>query len=580
MTGFRSMWRFYNRRAPALGIFDEVRNTLQPLARAAEDEFLEVGAKLEEFTLRCRGLSSGCQEAAGLAINLEGSGLEQELNRVAECGHGLQGRMQPNRQLEDIGAILAGIPGPLRNLGDAVRSLRVMGTLIRIESARVGAVGEGFEGLADEVKGLAAAIEEQSDALGGTAGGLLQLVRRVLVTTAGLDKKQKESVPVLVGRCSAGLRVMAEEHERGIQATQRTGMSLGEASEHIAALVTALQAHDAFRQQIEHVCEALARYSQPLSREISNSMAHAARLQVAQLQQAESGFLQAVNHISGELDGIGISMCRMTAQVRELWSAGGAQDHSNFEQLEESSGEVSAALTVWVEAQAEFCSAAGSVNQATVDLGNFVKRIEEIGARMLRLALNSEIRAAQIGAAGNVMEAVVSGIRAVVSEAEQNTAGVKLAIERVAERARLLAAQFGTESEQENRKLEDLTRELRESIQALRGANAEACHRVESIQTDAQTLAGELKHWCECIRSTSVARGGLRESIEKLSAVAAADSEAAGEPTAGAGVLEGAENRYTMHSERIVHAAVVGEEILPLAASESPSEFGDNVQLF
>ena len=113
-----------------------------------EEEFLDLGRRLMEFSAACQNLAQSAQGLAQLAAGEDvGQGAQElaveleEMSVVCDFSRGEQSLDELERVLTVIESLGSGISG----FGRIVRSLQMLGISTRIESARLGDKGLGFK---------------------------------------------------------------------------------------------------------------------------------------------------------------------------------------------------------------------------------------------------------------------------------------------------------------------------------------------------------------------------------------------------------------------------------------------------
>ena len=135
---------------------------LEHLGGSTEQEFLHMGERLQEIVTRT---GQERTKLAGLLDSMGAAGTETlagVLDGVTHWGAQTGSAVAAGDHFDNLLPIVKAVNDPLRELRNAVRTLRVMGVITRMESARIGAQAAGFEALAADVMSLADTIEEKS----------------------------------------------------------------------------------------------------------------------------------------------------------------------------------------------------------------------------------------------------------------------------------------------------------------------------------------------------------------------------------------------------------------------------------
>jgi methyl-accepting chemotaxis protein len=580
-------WRL-NRpaRARLAASLRKVSERLAVVAHLTEQDFLAVGGKLEGIVVRTRA------EADKLATLLEAMGGEREdklalaLDEVSTWALQAERAAGCGEMLADLVAVVRTVSTPLIKLRSMVRSLRVMGVMTRIESARLGPEAAGFDVLAGEITALAADIDIKSDAILSAANGLCQLLEKSRETAAQLERRQQEELGTLMAASSAGLEDLRRERERigAISLSARGGYE--KVAAEIGEVVVALQFHDSTRQRIEHVDAALTELAEGFGGNSALIGAAPAvqgvQLQAAQLNEARQSFVAAADKIRTDLDGLRDTLGGFVQTARELAGTAGGGGPSLAEGLERHFSSVGAAVSEWIASRRTLAEAAGKADRACIEMAGFISEIETVGIVMLRLALNAEIQAAQLARSGAVMETVAEGIREVSQEASESAGSAGLALRGVDVAARRLTETLNESADSGFGQAGGVASRIQEVVSELQSANAGNRRLLECIAGGGAALEQEIA----ALRDGFVADAVMSEissaCLESLDEVAATVGAMAGvvAAQAPAGGLDLGQASYTMHAEREVHASFTGAPPGPVLQPPSESDFGGNVELF
>jgi hypothetical protein len=560
----------------------EVIHRVQDAGETTERDFLRVGASLESILSRAR------REAEALAALAEAAGgdgwqaLERALGevaewaaragRVAECGRAL-GRLAPAAQ--SVEASL----GELRN---CVRVLRITSILLRIESVRLGSHGAGFEALAGEVEALASEIGGKAEAILCAVGEIRAVAGQAVRQADEMENRERAGLLRLTSESAQGIGALRAEHERLAAAAGDAHARYGTVVSGIGAVLTSLQSHDAARQRLEHVVEALAGLSQRLEGASgTGATAGVVELQSAQLREAGQSMEAGVGEIRASLSRVAEGARGLAGAARELAGGAGAEGGPSTDAVERHYQAVAAAIAEWSASRTTLADAAARVRRSCESIGDFVGEIESVGTRMLRLALNAEIQAVQLTVAGAaVMESVAESIRRLTGEASQHAETASLALremEPVAMGAAASLSQASTENPGQ------AAAEAGRMATEVRVRNAEKGRVLSAVARGAEALAAEIRELADGITAHQTMAAIADACLKALDAVRAGAGTGRLRPAGEESLLHQARRSYTMQSEREVHdamVAAVSPETAPPAVMAAQSEFGGNVELF
>ena len=568
-----------SRRTEIAGILRAVGRKLSELAQFTERDFLAVGGELESIVTRAGeavAALAGVAEAVGGERGLALAGALDEVaawtGQAARCA-------QCDPLLAHLIGVVRAVGTPLRDLQQAVRTLRVMGVVARVETARLGDRAAGFQALAGEIGDLAAGVEEKAEAILSAIEGLCKLLDQTRRTVAEQERRQQGDLLRLVEACAAGLRDLGTRRERVRKDSQGVETGYREVMRRVGGVVLGVQIHDSTRQRFEHVQEALTRLAADFASGAGAAEAlMGVALQEAQLREAREAFLTAVASIKTELEAIEESFAGLAWTARALADGESGSAVEFDREIERHAAGIRQAIEEWVASRRELGDAADEVNRACARMSGFVAEIESVGERMLRLALNAEIQAVHLAASGVVMEAVAEGIRGVSQQASSRAAAAGGSLREVGRAAGRLSTVVGTGMEGPRAgELASRTCRLAGEVCA---ASAESRRLLHSLAAHGDALAGDI----QALRSgVDVDRVLADISADCLGALAKIDAPVrAGELAERRSALRRTEGSYTMHAERHVHDAFTGAGAIRAAApvSEVVSEFGVNVELF
>ena len=551
----------------------EVRGELLRLNEVTEQDFLLVGEKLQQALSAGQEISSGCSELVGFLSGPEADRGAQELTAILDRAREMAEQAETNRRaldrmLEGVGRI----GEPLADLNARMRTFRVMATLIRIEGARLRQAGVDFETLAEDVRKLAADIEQNSATVLSAALELRKIVREAAVGVADFEKRQKAELPRIREQAAASLAALRERRSRAAQSSAALGRRYEAVRREIGELVMSLQFHDITRQQMEHAAAALDAAERQMAAGGAGLAGRICRLQCAQLEQSRASFVAAVGRARESLAGIARHVSEMAAESTGVLEGGSGTADSFLGEMQHGFAGIRAAITEYAEARFTLSTVAATVAEGVRDMAGFVGAIDEIGTRMQRIALNANIKAIRIGEPGIALGAVADGIQRLAADSNAQTGAVAEGIGLVTEGSERLAGNLGDTGA-------DLVEALDRIMAAFQEADAETRRWLERIGEQGRAVSRELDGLGGAIHADRVLAEGVERSCERLRRIAAEAGSSDTAPITGeqAEIMRQLEAQYTMHAERTVHCETLHEAGPAAAGGE---EIGANVELF
>lgn len=550
-----------------------VRRELADLNQATEQDFLQVGEKLQRFLEVSGQMSEQCSLLVGFLSGAEADQGADDLHSILDRTRAMAGQAETNQvALEQMLTGVGRIVHPLADLNAKMRGFRVMATLIRIEGARLNQAGVDFETLAEDVHKLASDIEENGRTILTASLELRGIVRHAGSGLAEFEARQKAELPRIQQQAGTSLEALRERRGRASDTSQAMAARYGDVRREIGELVMSLQVHDITRQQVEHAATALTTDEAAPARSAA-LLARVCALQRAQLNHAKESFLAGVAQVRESLAGISRNVSGMAAEGMDVLGGGAGKEDSFLAEMEQGFAGIRETLAECAESRYALSTVAETVADGVRRMSEFVETIEEIGLRMQRIALNANIKAIRIGEEGAALGAVADAIQRLAADSTDQTQVVALGIREVAEGSGRLSAELMESGG-------DLPRKLEQVIAAFHAADEENRRRLKEIDETGRSFSVELETLCAGIRADTLLADVIGRSCDRLDEiVAAAEPLAADDPDAEhAQAIQKLEEQYTMHVERAVHEQTTGTSQPVAAAAEG--DLGENVELF
>jgi methyl-accepting chemotaxis protein len=565
---------------------------LEDLNRSTEQDFLAVGGKLHEFSAAARQISNGMAALSELISGARGRNVSEVLARVLEQLNQTEARLGATRQtLARVLEEARRIEGVFGDFRVTVAQCRVLGSLTRIETARLGNAGAGFGHLAEEVKTLTESIESGGQRVLEGSAVLRLRIQSSIARISGIRDGAIQGLPALLAEAHAGMESLEQTERQAREASLRQSAGYAEVSAAVEDLVGALQFHDITRQKIAHVADALRSLGSdsqtlPKGRSPAGEAQMVLTLQSAQLADAERVFGASVVRIEEDLDGIARRVTEMTGECGSLLEPPSGERGSFFLSLEGHFNAILEILGACVRAEVETKELLGGLAQDVARMRDSVAEVAEIGISLRRMAINATIRADHIGAAGRALDVLAGVMQRLGSESNTMTNEGIAALEAMTEAASAASADAG--SDPNHVVGDEFLVEVRRTILQLRESSDIGHHRLSQIAG----LGSDLRDGIQSVRGGFSAGRAVAETVRHaLSALADVAVEngfalSAGERPPEISLQDFARH-YTMESERAVHQNIAGREEAPApetamvaAAVAEGNDLGDNVELF
>jgi len=579
-------------RSTALSLIAEQERALARLAAEVEANFVAMGAALQEQATHGSGLahqgerlislaSGGDHDATGDAISLAHNMLVS-LEACTQQTEELLTRLDAYR--ERTGALLKEEAQVERILAP----LRVIQTFFRIESVRLPAeMQAGFHALSGEIPKFEQQVRET---FGRHAGALDATRRKIEAATARLRAQadgQKSLVAADRERLGHTLTVLAGDAAGARERHARLVELMHEIARDAQSLVVSLQYQDITRQKMEHVRAALqdlraGDVHAPAWRQTARLEASQCRAVRGELDRALQTIAEGSLHLRGRLDRI-----QTECWSRRLSGEAGAALTGRISALQRVLQEIQELIEPAAQSAVDAVRVIDSFGSVAADVAATAREMAE---SMRLIALNAQVLAAQAGRDGAGLLVLAERTYAISEEIRRIT-------ENIGHEFIETSAQFAAV-----RELRDtLDRHVTACRDVFLSRGAEMSRRLDQNRDETLAVFGALTTELEELdrqnaamaRATDI-RDAFGRSLEGVEAalLTLAGPEPRHAPTA-AMALTHLSQRYTMVSERAVHAAAVGAlhppvpppcPTIPAGCGPDPvpasPAFGDNVELF
>ena len=574
--------------------------TLRQLAGATEREFLQIGNQMQGVYQKATAISETARHlvdvASGTDIHTIMARLRQILKDMERYLDQAKAQSTRNcRTLDQIQALLNTVGSPLESVKKMSKHLYIFEVSIKIESAYLGDTGSEFVNLALDIKKLSHQIKEKIDAIHSHRSKLIGLIAQNRTTINDAESVQDTKVAQTLENTGTSLLQLESVNERFFQLGSSITRISDENSNNISAIVQSMQFHDIFRQQIEHVVEALEGlvtvFADPQpegddNRSMIGKIGDVCELQDAQVQFASEELYAAVGSIVSSLRDIDAKQIQMAQDIYQQTSGDTGDAGACFvENVSDRMSSVTSLLTTCAQSNAEMAALLKEVAETVLQITSYVSDIEEIGKEVIQIALNARIKASCAGKEGASLSVLAGEIGQLSNEAVQNTDLITATLTEVNSTTRELAEGVeGTEAAFA-RQLADMNSELDKVLASLGGMGRELFSLLAHTREQVDVLTREIEKITGgiCVHERARTMAGkvladLKTIFDQARALQPASSEFKND-------LRQMATRYTMESERRIHENIAGRHGVQTAqvhadASGDASEFGENVDLF
>lgn len=588
------------------------QDRLQKLSGSTEDEFLGIGARLQEFYTRTVEIGT-----ASVAVTDQVGGEEIQAN-IRELGDIIDRmdhfliHLKAEAELSSISLretllMIARVDEPLAGFKKIMKVLHVLGTSTKIESARLGLLGASFHNVADDVENLAVQINDKSARIMAENVSLSGKIKQTLARMNEIEAAQNEDVSLVLDRTRTSLEMITGVHRKCAEVAAAIAASSNEVSRNIYEIVTSMQFHDITRQQLEHVQEALCSlesrlaaqagsevtcFASSTSGEMAGEVYGVCQLQAAQLLHARDLLTKAVSGIVVNLTGLADKGRGIALQTRGMIGVADGAGDSFFVEIEKSLRPVIELLIKSTAANRNMAGAVGSVAATVGEIAIFVNDIEMIGEEIKLIALNSQVKAALTGDEGAALGVLAEAIQRLSIDACAQTAAVTDTLHEITRVTEDLLAGVSVETGSAEMDIEAMAGRLKRLIESIRAMNDSVMATLAQSDASVQALSSDIDSATVGITVHHEVSAEVISIAAELERITEQARESA--PEAAATDLAALSGRYTMQSERQIHASVTGAAAVLLTESagqsrqapaalvtgEEDSALGDNVEFF
>lgn len=584
------------------GLLTPTMDILRNLAGSTEHQFLELGEKLQDFSMRSSYISTTARNLVELVAGSESTELTTRLRILFnDMGEYLK---QVNTQgdqscstLEQIMVQLDRVVQPLEGFQKMDKALRMLSISTKIESARLGELGAGFTTLAMDVEKLSQAVSEKSSGIMIQRQSLTQLINSNLQMVRSTEAHQYADAHAILATTGSNLGTLEQMNSNCSETGNQVGLISEQISADIGTVVSSMQFHDITRQQIEHVIDALEKLQQhTCTAEVDKNEACPAlaaetgdicELQTAQMRHAADQLTKATQAILDSMQDIGAKQTQISCDLQQaLMGNSSNTEKSLLDTMEQDMHQVTKILQSCDQADQELAGAMQKVTGTMNNIGGFVSDIEAVGTEIDLIALNAQIKAAHTGTQGAALGVLAEAIKRLSLDAVTQTEAVSSTLLAINAITAQMKDQSLLTDEGNHHQVAEMEQEARQIISALSGINRSLLQQLSSLATSSESLADDISCTTSSIHVHEEVQQQTEQSVlalEQIYTEARAQVPASSEFRDN---LRHMEQRYTMDSERMIHEMMASRHEVRLPQQKQQesngngSEYGDNVDLF
>ena len=560
---------------------------IRGLLRDSEDEFLAVGRGLADLASHADqivGAAQGALASAEDAVDADvGARVSAEVETIRDIVRQSERAAGESAQrLTALKRALSRIDAFASEFRRIVLSLRSLGLLTRMEGSREGLESSGFLTVSADVTALSDLIQDRFQTLLDRSGPLRQLLGDA-IDAARRDEATGVCQLDQVERATQQLvRMNGDAHAH----MSRVGDAMREIASAFGHIVVGLQSHDITRQQLEHVAEALEAIGarrdadDPDDDALDADAADVSELQRHQVEHARTSISSAVGDLTHALRELGHRVREVEGELGRVSSDGGPL-------LRDLETRLACALDVLRAGARRTAAIAASTDEVAAivtDMAGFVHDIETISSQVNLIAFNAIVRSARTGEQGRAIGVLAQEIQAVAANTQAQTSAASAALKGVATEAAALQDAMRTLLAGGEARAEAVAADLRALLGRLGAIDTALAEGLAGVSAGAAALEAQVDRTARSITYHKRAERALEPIERRLAEVSAALAATLSrdERAARKARLAAELDRYTMESEREVHARALGaspsQDLYP--ASPSGGDLGANVELF
>lgn len=582
--------------------------TLRELSGATEREFLQIGSEMQNIYLRSSALSQTAQTLVEVASGERAQALIEQLRQMLqEMETYLEHTQIQNSNycttFNTVEGQLEQIVGPLEGFNKMSKNLYILEVLIKTESAHIGEIGGEFINLALDINKLTKQIKEKSTIINEHKVLLSSLIAKNMLWAQSALSTQEQQVLSTLGNTVTSITELEATNQQFFRLGSTISSTSTENANHISQVVQSMQFHDIFRQQVEHVAEALegllpsieavsletAPHDEVSRQEVISRAGDVCELQEAQLQFASAELYAAVTSIVSNLSDI-VGQQKLMAQ--NIYANSGMSNASGRSFIDDVAYHMSSITELLTDCGGTNNDLAVIMKEVTDTVGKitcFVSDIEGIGQDINLIALNARIKAASTGPEGASLCVLAEEIGHLSHGDAQRTDTITATLNQIHDTTGTLFAEAKSGEANLAAKLIEMKATLHEILDILETMGSELVSLLSQVQHQVHSLSEEIETLNHGINVHERAKVMADTVLAHLQQIFVESRNVLPASAAFKEDLRRMAERYTMESERRIHEDIASRHGVQTAAApvlaaakstSNDSEFGDNVDLF
>jgi methyl-accepting chemotaxis protein len=504
-------------------------NDLIQIVNGNESEFLAIGSRLKDLYSRAMYVPEIASTVIGfLSGNDIVGAIELMRSLLQRIGSYHELFISTTRlriqQLENILKKIKDIDEPLSDFQNITKTLRVLSTTTKIQTALVGRSACGFNLLADDVKRLASLIDEKISVISQEIITLTRLFEETYAKLKSFEATQKEKIKFIFQHTDKAIASLSEKNNHARSAIEHILFRAEGISLSVGDIVTSIQFHDISRQKYEHIRKMMHDiYMSDDADEGKESKALISGLLVITEE-----FISAVHSITHSLFNIQKSVTDLLEEVQEITKKQESLHTSYLLEAEHTVSSITAALRSLSEsadADSETSGAIMTLSHSTRKISGFVDDINKIGSDLLLISLNSAVKADEIGNRGASLGILADTIKKLADDSHGKVRDVSTAIESVTAEIAVFSQGIGDRTVVHDSDMKSMTDEVRGISDTLHNVTIQVDDLLKQIDTTTGQLAFDIRKAAETITVHNSVEKTVQGIITRLEQFSAHEAE-------------------------------------------------------
>ena len=382
--------------------------------------------------------------------------------------------------------------------------IKALSVLTNIEVAHLGAVGAGFQYLANELADFSKSVTKDTQELTSRTEGRKSAIEETRSVLSAELPRQRQELARIELDLSKALAVVESSLTQLSQTPAQFKLCVEDIARQIAGVVAAIQAHDITRQQIEHVVGAFALIAPRMrgagnAGPVNSEQADSEQGNARDLPQAYAGLTIQIY----QLRTIKETVVNWASQIRTCLS--GIMRVSTSEvvgigpMVLEQEREVSSQLARIELLERESQSYSGRIQNNLGGLSNLMQLVSEhvqrsktVRDRLQMLTFNSIIEASRLGARADTILAIAQCIKEVSAEWNRITEQSEQAMQGILTVVKQTNEVIKTFSETSNGRLGAAQSQTRACLDGLRAAASFAAGQARSMKEVTEKMQAKI----------------------------------------------------------------------------------------